>query len=196
MHPTVLDLVFNEPLDPALARDPRNYRIIAPERVPGSNRRVEQVVKINSVTYDPGSLTVTLFPHRLLDFHYPFRLTVRGTAPHGVTDVFGRLFDGTGSGRPGSNETTIVTRRNLVVDWSSPNAHQAPATRARHSEVSRACSRRKWLPFFGLHSERHHVMRRIFHTKTYPGSSPLVRQSIDHRQQDPGDFQERNRLLC
>jgi hypothetical protein len=195
MHPTVLDLVFNEPLDPASVRDPRDYRIIAPERVTGSNRRVEQVVRVNSVTYDPGSLTVTLYPRRLLDFHYPFRLTVRGAAPHGVRDVLGRLFDGAGSGRPGSNETTIVTRRNLVVDLSSHNAHQVPATRARHSEVSRAFSRRRWLPFFGLDSDHHHIRLRIDHTKTYPGSSPWVRQSIDGRRQDPSDSQERGRLL-
>src|SRR5262249_17810891 len=59
-----------------------------------------------------------------------FRLTVRGSAPQGVSDVLGRLLDGAGSGHPGSNQMTVVTWRNLVFGSPWRGAYPAPATSA------------------------------------------------------------------
>jgi hypothetical protein len=128
MRPTVLDLIFNEPLEPMSARNSGNYRIIAPEPVGGSSHRVDQGVRVDSETYNPGSFTVRLFPDRRLDIHYHFRLAVHRSAPQGVSDVLGRLLDGAGSGYPGRNQTTVVTWRNLVFGSPWRGAYPAPAT--------------------------------------------------------------------
>jgi hypothetical protein len=116
MQRTRLVLAFSAPLDPNSARDPKNYRIVAPEPDRWLGKRHEQVVGIDAASYDPTTYTVTLLPHRRLDIHHPFHLTIRGATPNGVRGAFGRLFEGAGPGRSGTDETIVVTRKNLVLE--------------------------------------------------------------------------------
>ena len=109
--PTRIVLGFSIPLDPARARDLRNYRIVGPGN---------KAVAIDSATYDPAANTVTLRPHARLDLHQRYKLTVIGTAPHGVAETSGVLLDGAGDGQPGSNHVATLKASDLVLGAEVP----------------------------------------------------------------------------
>jgi hypothetical protein len=106
MQPTVLVLTFSEGLDPTFAQDLHNYRIVDP-----SGRSI----RIRSASYDPTAKTVTLRPQTRINLHHNYHLTVVGTGAGGVTDAQGNLLDGADNGLPGSNYTTTLNWRNVVL---------------------------------------------------------------------------------
>ena len=105
-QPTTLVLAFNEQLDPARAEDAANYRLIAPNG---------RTITVDSASYDPGTLTVSLRPHQALNVHLHYRLIVTGTGPGGVANGDGVLLDGAGNGRAGSDYVATVDRSTLVI---------------------------------------------------------------------------------
>jgi uncharacterized membrane protein len=117
--PTTLVLTFNEPLDPARAQDPNNYRIIGPDG---------RMIRVVSASYDPATLTVSLSPQQRLDVHAKYLLIVIGTGPGGVSDPSGVLLDGARTGQPGSNFVTTVTLSNVVLGAHAPS-HPPAITR-------------------------------------------------------------------
>lgn len=60
--PTTLVLHFNQPLDPARAQDVHEYQLIGPRG---------RIDPITLAVYDPATMTVTLHPKRLVNFHKP-----------------------------------------------------------------------------------------------------------------------------
>ena len=110
-QPTTLVLYFNQSLRPAAAQKVNNYVIID---------RQGHRVPIRRAVYDPTTQTVTLHPVRRLNFHYGYKLTVLGAGVGGVSNMQGRLLDGTSTGAPGSNYHAIVNRKNLVWPKSIP----------------------------------------------------------------------------
>jgi len=116
--PTRIVLGFSTGLDPNHAQDVHNYKIVGPGG---------QTIAVDKATYSPQSNTVVLSPHRRLDLHLIYRLTVNGSSPGGVTDTFGTLLDGAGNGLPGSNFVTNLTAFNLVLGSQVPGgpAHLA-----------------------------------------------------------------------
>lgn len=58
--------------------------------------------------YDPAARTAMLRPHRPLDLHKYYRLTVRGDGPGGLTGATGVPLDGAGAGRTGTDFVTVV----------------------------------------------------------------------------------------
>lgn len=127
-QPTSLVLAFNQPLDAASARDAANYAIVGPNHRP---------VRIAAAVYDATANTVTLVPAARLNVHWNYTLTVNGTAPRGVRDVYGTFLDGAGTGQPGSDYVTTITRSNLVLSGVVPRgpariAGARPAARAPH----------------------------------------------------------------
>jgi uncharacterized repeat protein (TIGR01451 family) len=122
-QPTVVVLAFNEALAPNRAQDTRNYLIVGPGG---------RAIGVDSALYDPTTRTVTLRPHGRLNIHFAYRLTVVGTGPHGVTDVFNRLLDGAHTGTPASDYDAVVDLTVLV--WFGPHplgALAGPPTRFR-----------------------------------------------------------------
>jgi hypothetical protein len=105
MMPTTIVLTFDQPLDPALAKDVHEYRLVDPQG---------HVVPIKSAVYDPSTLTVTLSPSRRINFHDKFKLTVFGATTGGLMSDLGLLLDGKNTGQPGSNFTVTLDRHNLV----------------------------------------------------------------------------------
>jgi uncharacterized repeat protein (TIGR01451 family) len=95
-QPTRLVPTFDEPLDPARAQDPGNYRIVP---LGGPPRRI----RVKTAVYDVATRTVTLSPVHRLNLHRLFRLTVVGTGPSGVADASGYLLDGPSTGDPGGD---------------------------------------------------------------------------------------------
>jgi uncharacterized membrane protein len=132
--PTTLVLHFDQPLDPALAQDVREYRLVDAQG---------RVVPITAADYDPVDDSVTLHLKRRINFHHRFKLTVKGTSPDGLTDAQGILLDGDGNGHPGSNYVTTVDRRSLVP----PD----PAKKLAHRDLRHAPSRRGAFPPAGPH---------------------------------------------
>jgi streptogramin lyase len=104
-EPTTLVLTFDKALDPVRAQEVSNYRIV---KLPGPS------IRVASVRYDPSDFTVTLSPAKRLSLHHPYRLTVVGTAPSGLTDTSGNLLDGAYTGHPGSNFVAIVNGKRLA----------------------------------------------------------------------------------
>jgi Bacterial Ig-like domain (group 3) len=107
MRPTTVVLTFDQALDELTAEDDANYRIIGP---------AGRVIGIKSAVYDPATLSVTLRPEQRMNIHHTYELVVDGTAPHGVTNTFGQLLDGTDSGHPDSDYRAPLSWRNLVLD--------------------------------------------------------------------------------
>jgi type VI secretion system secreted protein VgrG len=90
------------------------------------------VIPIASADYLAGSSTVVLHPAERLDVHNVYRLVVDGTTSAGLTDTAGRLLDGQGTGRPGSDFATLITRRTLIKTLP-PQAVDALAASGRLS---------------------------------------------------------------
>jgi uncharacterized repeat protein (TIGR01451 family) len=82
-------LTFNEALDVASATNPANYLV----RTPGG-----QATLVTGVQYlaESNSVIVNL-PANTLRANTVYYLTVNGTAPNGVKDIFGNLLDGSGT---------------------------------------------------------------------------------------------------
>jgi hypothetical protein len=104
-QPTVVVLTFSEPLAPATAQDVRNYQITGPGGVP---------ILLSSATYDAVNHSVALRPSQQLSLYLRYTLTVIGDTPGGVTDAYGNLLDGAGTGHPGSNFVTFLNAHDLV----------------------------------------------------------------------------------
>ena len=104
-QPTSLVINFNGPLDPSPAQKVSNYRIVAP-----NGHRIT----VRSAIYNSASDSVTLILAQQLVLRKTYRLTINGTAPSGLTNPEGLLLDGAGTGQPGSNFVTTITKSNLA----------------------------------------------------------------------------------
>ncbi len=107
-QPTHLVLTFSELLDPSRAQDLSNYTLVAPGHDGRFGTRDDQVIRVNSATYDPNTRTVTLSPSRHLNWYRRYRITVKGTGAAGLTDLAGNLLDGNGDGRSGGDYVAII----------------------------------------------------------------------------------------
>ena len=113
-QPSALMLRSAEPLDPAWARNPRNYRL-APLEDP------HRLIRLRSARYDAATNTVTLRPIHKFNVHTLFRLTVMGEWTRGVTDTAGNqaVSENEPSG-PYGGFSTIITVADLVVTSKNP----------------------------------------------------------------------------
>ena len=115
MHPTSLVLTFNSALDPTRAEDVNNYQIVTRGGRGRNGSLVGHVTRVRAAVYNPASLTVTLYPSQLLDFHNVYRLIVDGGTPKGLMGATGVPLDSQGDGSPGRDEVMRLTWRNLVL---------------------------------------------------------------------------------
>ena len=132
-RPTSLVITFGAALDPARARDLANYTIVAPNG---------RTIPITSATYNAATDSVTLRPGRLLNVHWTYHLTVRGTPPGGLTDAAGGPLDGVGDGKAGSDYTAAITRSLLVIPArpTAASAHAAVPHRATPARLHPAAT--------------------------------------------------------
>jgi len=114
-QPTLVELQFNEPLDPVPAQNPSNYIL---------RNFKSRPVGIRSAVYDPATDTVVLRPGQRINVHHPAQLLVLGTSPTGLTNTAGILLDGANTGRPGSDFSTLLRRNNLAGP-ALPGANQS-----------------------------------------------------------------------
>jgi hypothetical protein len=106
MHPTVLVVSFNDPLERVSAVNLNNYRITDP---------AGRSVRIKSAVFDAGTNTVTLRPAHRINLHHTYHFEVIGTGPDGVRNTEGILLDGADNGEPASNYAGTLTWRNAVL---------------------------------------------------------------------------------
>jgi hypothetical protein len=111
---TGLDLVFDEALDPATARDLFNYELVSEGRDGRFGTFDDAPVAVRAATYDPATFRVTLTPARPLRLGTFTRVTVNRTeipvAGRNVTDVAGNLLDGNRDGIPGGRYVALIGR--------------------------------------------------------------------------------------
>ncbi len=131
--PTTLVLRFSAPLDAATATDVRNYRLS--QVLAGGHRAT---IRIRSAAYDPASRTVTLTPARPLYLFAHYQLVVNGTSPTGVSDIYGNLLDGAGTGRPGSDYVRVFGQEVLVGQL--PPAGPRVRVAAQHAAAQHAAA--------------------------------------------------------
>jgi hypothetical protein len=124
-QPTRLVVTFDEPLSPPSAQALSNYRLIRA----GTRRRLT----IKAAVYNPADHSVTLLPRERLQLRGTYQLTIVGTAPNGVSDPLGKLLDGAGDGRPGSNFVTQITSRNLVLGGGESRKVRAGSRTGPHT---------------------------------------------------------------
>ncbi len=103
---TSLVLSFSGPLVASTATNPANYELMSAMGLP---------IGIAQASYDATDDTVTLRLKRKLNLHRVYELTVIGTAPGGLAGTSGLFLDGAGNGSPGSDYTTSITSRDLVL---------------------------------------------------------------------------------
>ncbi len=115
--PTTVVLKFDAPLG-AASRNIKNYLITDS----GGTR-----VAVRSAVYNAAAHTVTLHTARRISIHHPYKLVIRGTGPDGLSDGANRLLDGQGTGRPGSDYSTTLTWRNLILPAWYRRAKTSPA---------------------------------------------------------------------
>ena len=87
-----------------------------------------------------------------LNLRKTYSLTINGTAPSGLTNPEGLLLDGAGTGQPGSNYVTSLTRSNLAGSASQRPIAAVVKARARslvarvkstlHKHAEEHCRRR------------------------------------------------------
>ena len=131
--PTALALRFSAPLDAATATNVRNYQLF--EVLRGGHRAA---IRIRSAAYDPASQTVTLTPVRPLYLFGRYQLVVNGTSPTGVSDIYGNLLDGAGTGRPGSDFVRVFGQE-VLVGQLPPAGPRARAV-AQHAAAQHAAA--------------------------------------------------------
>jgi hypothetical protein len=128
-QPTLLELTFNEPLNPARAVDLSNYRVLA-----ATHDGRWQPIRLRSVSYDPATRTVTLRPLHRLSLWQTYILVVNGKSPGGLTDTAGRYLDGKGNGTAGSNYVARINRKILagpaITSRTVARAALRPASRS------------------------------------------------------------------
>jgi hypothetical protein len=112
-------LTFDEDLNPVPAQFVGNYSV---KRFSNTPVRVPIPIPIRNVVYDPATRIVMLTCRRRGSIAGHYLLVVNGTAPNGISDVSGRLLDGEGTGRPGSDFTTFLdgTRIRLTDSPTPP----------------------------------------------------------------------------
>ena len=108
-------------------------------------------IRIRSAAYDPASRTVALTPARQLYLFGHYQLVVNGTSPTGVSDVYGNLLDGAGTGRPGSDYVRVFGPEVLVGQShpAGPRGHAAAHAARRVSPSHRSIFRAQLAPSRG-----------------------------------------------
>jgi hypothetical protein len=104
-QPTYLVIDFNGSLEDSSAQDTSNYGIVGPGK---------QRIKVKSAVYSSTDDSVKLVLGRRLSLRKTYMLTIRGMAPSGVENPAGVFLDGMGTGQPGTNYVTAVTKSNLA----------------------------------------------------------------------------------
>jgi streptogramin lyase len=110
---TGLVFTFDGPLHPATAQDTWNYVIVA-----ANGRKIP----VASAVYHDSTQSVTVTPRSPLAAHGIYIVTVLGVGPTGVTDVDGRLLDGSYVGFPGTNYSTVIVLARLRLASAVPAA--------------------------------------------------------------------------
>jgi hypothetical protein len=114
LRPTALVVTFSQPMDASRAASRAEYRLIGPGPDHKFGTRDDHRIRIRSARYSAATDSVVLRPVRRLPLHDKFQLTVKGTAPDGLTSTLGILLDGAKSGQPGSNYVARITGKLLV----------------------------------------------------------------------------------
>ncbi len=135
-QPSVLNLTFNEPMNPALATDPRSYFLFAAGRDHVLGTPDDLRIAFYPPKYDPVSQTVSLHVYRRLAPNQSYLLLVSGSAPYAVKGVNGMALDGNYDGQPGGNYSAIVNQGTYnppgTIGYPVNNAGQlAPNTPAQ-----------------------------------------------------------------
>ncbi len=123
-EPTTLVVTFGTAVDPGRATDPANYRIIGPGGRP---------VGLASVKLASDGKTVLLTTRRPLNVYKTYRLTVVGTPPGGIAGPSGLPL--AGSGAPGTDFSTTITKKTLVR--LRPTIHGRPGPAPGHLDAAR-----------------------------------------------------------
>jgi hypothetical protein len=114
LHPTTLVVTLSTAMDAARAESRAEYRLIGPGPGHKFGTKDDHRIRIRSARYNPTTNSVVLRPVRRLPLHDKFQLTVKGTAPDGLTSTLGILLDGAKTGQPGSNYVARITGKLLV----------------------------------------------------------------------------------
>jgi hypothetical protein len=127
LQPTTLVVTFSQPMDAARAESLAEYRLIGPGPDHKFGTKDDHRIRIRSARYNPATNSVVLRPVRRLPLHDTFQLTVKGTAPDGLTSTLGILLDGAKTGQPGSNYVARITGKLLVPPIRHRGGKQAAA---------------------------------------------------------------------
>lgn len=128
--PTRFTIIFNEALNPARASNRQNYLVIAegPDLALGTADDVP--VRLRSVSYQPGSQSVTLTTARAVPLvGREYVLAIDGNPATGVVSASGEPLNGNGG--PGTDLFTIVNVDNFIPPAAVTRAIRTPSGKNR-----------------------------------------------------------------
>ncbi len=101
-RPTVIDLIFSEPLDPVRAGNLDAFTLLAAGRDGRFGTADDRRLALRSLGYDAATRRVTLRPERPLPLRQSYMIIV-DAGNHGLRDLAGNALDGDRDGSPGGD---------------------------------------------------------------------------------------------
>ena len=121
---TEIVLHFSGGLNAAEASNIAEYSLVQVGKHKSYTGKGAKAVKLSSAVYNASNDTVILTPKRKLTIKKSAELVINGLPPSGIEDTFGRLIDGNGNGKAGSNAVSILTKKVATVSAVSAAVDQ------------------------------------------------------------------------
>ena len=107
---------FSGGLNAAEAENTVTYLVTSAGRGGSFTAKNAQVIRLRSAVYDVPSDTVTLFPKGPLSLRRAVQLQVKGQAPSGLQDSYGRYIDGNRDGVAGGNAVAVLDGSGAIIE--------------------------------------------------------------------------------
>ena len=121
---TEIVLHFSGGLNAAEASNIAEYSLVQVGKHKSFTGKGAKAIKLRSAVYNAANNTVILTPKRKLTIKKSAELVINGLPPSGLEDTYGRLIDGNGDGKAGSNAVSILTKKVATVSAVSAAVDQ------------------------------------------------------------------------
>jgi hypothetical protein len=100
----------------AQADSTATYHLIAANRSGSFTARNSTVMKLTTAVFNPANDTVSLTLRKPFARTRRVELTINGTSPSGLEDIFGRLIDGYRDGTAGGDAVALIRRGHVTLE--------------------------------------------------------------------------------
>jgi hypothetical protein len=112
---TEILVTFSGPVNATEATDTAIYHLAEAGKGGSFTAKSAKTINLVEAVHNAATDTVSLIPKKPFSLKRPVQLTIKGTAPGGLQDRFGRLIDGADNGKPGSNAFAVFVRKGVTI---------------------------------------------------------------------------------